>query len=222
MSVHTTVIGVQYMSCNLKGKPIKDIGIVNWKENVFYVKVSRYKVIVKQPTREDIPLMIEARENTSTHSWKRYAPFSTLWENWNQLTAEPMFRHKDRGRLHLIMKIKEEVVGFASQDYAVDAEGYWVYSAFCIVDKWQRRGVGTIFLLLSEYIAKVMGAKFGVAQTRIRHGLGTFQIRQRTGWKEVRHFVKDNREWSELKKYFPKTIRASREQLLTISEEISF
>ena len=197
---------------DLRGKPVEAIGILNAPENAFFITADNITLFVRQPRPRDLQIMREGMAKIDRKSWAFYAPYSSIWESLEQTVALPLFKRLSRNTLYMIMILDGEVVGFASHEYRGNGKGRHVIGGLCISNPWRGRGVGSLYLKLSEYIAVVNGARVFHGQTRVVGG--AYNIRMRDGWETVRMYDDKGTIKSTIKKVLPRTPTEIRDMLI--------
>lgn len=197
---------------DLKGKPVEAIGVVDAAENSFFIAADGVNMFVRQPRLRDHKPMLEAMAKIDRKNWFHYAPYSSIWEALDQAANLPLFKRTRHSALYMIIIIDDEVVGFASHKYQWQGEARNVTGGLCIVDPWWGRGVGSLYLKLSEYIAVFNGARMFHGQTRVIGG--TYNIRQRDGWETVRFYMNMETPMVAIKKVLPRNIGDIRRMLI--------
>lgn len=176
---------------NVKGKPIDEVGCLDDVLNIFYAKIGDSTLIVKQPRAEDLPQIKEALKLASEYTYLRFP--SWLWKHSEGVCFMPIHMRNSAGRFFLIMVLDGEMVGFSHHKYWTRAEDDKEMDVFptpvgslcgnvelCVLDTYQRQGIGSIYAVLSEYIAKHNGVHFILGET-FKEG-GMLNIRMRDGW----------------------------------------
>jgi len=176
---------------NVWGKPVDEIGCLDDANNVFYAKIGDSTFIVKQPRIADLPQIKEAQKLASEYTYLRFPCW--IWKHAEGVCYMPIHKQDTRNRLFLIMLLDGEIVGFSQQRYWYlteedkEREGFPVPAGslcgvanFCILDTYQRQGLGSIYAEVSEYIVKHNGAKLMIGET-FKEG-GALNIRLKDGW----------------------------------------
>ena len=197
---------------DLKRKPVEAIGVVDARENSFFIKSDNVTIFVHQPRPRDIQAMQESLAKIDRKSWALYAPYSTIWETLPQAVALPLFDRRSQNTLYMIMIIDGEVVGFSSHKYMGLDEGRHVLGGLCITNPWRGRGVGSLYLKLSEYIAVFNGAREFHGQT-IFEG-SAYNIRMRDGWETTRIFEHKGAMLANIKRVLPRSLMEIRDMLI--------
>jgi len=191
------------------------MGYEDEENNVFFVTKKQRKIIVKQPRPENRDEVDRASRACSERTRLRYVsrgmrrvpqaqirPHKRKKPNKKRVKAPIcdllLFQKGQRGILNLIMELDGEVVGFdriifknAHEDpafkkvWGIDG-GLVAENYIAVVDKWQRRGIGSQVAPLSTFIAREFGADWMVGLTWVKGGM--VGIRLREGWNVVNLF----------------------------------
>lgn len=184
--------GVSYHAPqNLRGAPVDDVGCLDEKNNVFHAKIGDLTFIVKQPRISDLPAIKEGLGLASEYTFLRFP--SWIWRHAEGVCYFPLHKRGEVGTLFLIMVLGDKAVGFSHHKYWILTEKTQQKEGFpakagdlcgnvelCVLDPYQRQGVGTIYAKVSEFIAKHNGAKFILGET-FKEG-GMLNIRLKDGW----------------------------------------
>jgi len=176
---------------NIKGKTVDEIGCLDDRLNAFYAKIGDSTFIVKQPRIDDLPQIKEALKLASEYTYLRFP--SPIWKHAEGSCYLPLHERGTRGTLYLVMILDGNVVGFSHHKYWPLTEDIQEKENFpipigsicgnvelCVIDTYQRQGIGSIYAKVSEYIAKHNNAKFILGET-FKEG-GMLNIRVRDGW----------------------------------------
>lgn len=204
---------------DLKGKPVEAIGVMDAADNSYFIVSDSITMFVRQPLQTDLEAMKEGMAKIDRKNWGWYAPYSTIWDSLEQAANLPRFKRTSDGTLYMIMVIDGEVVGFSSHKYLWQGEARNVTGGLCVTDPWNNRGVGSLYLKLSEYIAVFNGAREFHGQTRVIGG--TYNIRQRDGWETIRFFMEHEIPMVAIKKVLPRDIGDIRRMLIGEDEDES-
>ena len=197
---------------DLKGKPVEAIGVVDASENSFFIVSNGVTLFVRQPRPRDLKAMQEGMAKIDRKSWALYAPYSSIWENLHQTVALPIFERMNQSTLYMIMILDDEVVGFSSHEYRGTGKNRQVIGGLCISNPWRGRGVGSLYLKLSEYIAVFNGAREFHGQTRVVGG--AYNIRMRDGWELVRMYDNKGAIMASIKRVLPRGVTEIRDMLI--------
>jgi len=146
---------------------------------------------VRQLSIDDYEDIKEALKLASEYTHLRYP--SPIWEHPQGICYLPRFEKGNLGAVYFIMKVNEEIVGLSHHNYWISGEktkkqedfpipigSKMVVAQLCILDPYQRQGVGSLYAKVSEYIAKHNGADFIMGET-FKDG-GMLNIRLKGGW----------------------------------------
>lgn len=136
-------------------------------------------LVVKQPRIEDYDRIVEAKQNFSPESLRRYhSPL--LRHIGRDLCEHPIFTAANEGKLYLISLIGDEIAILSQQNYSGKGEDRKADCALVIADKWQKTGVGPLHSEIIKPILKSLGAHR--ATGRIMTDKRMLEIFNRWGW----------------------------------------
>jgi len=182
---------VYFPHFNFKGVEVRGMGCLDNNRNIFCLYAGDTQFIVKQPMPSDLEGLMEGMSKASEYTFLRYP--SMFWEHPQGICNVPFFHPADSGILYLIMVIGETVVGMSHHTYWVlDEEtkqeenlpipvgNNICIAQLCVFDPYQNQGIGSLYALLSEYIAQHFDADFIMGETHGKKGM--VNIRLKTGW----------------------------------------
>lgn len=194
---------------DIRGDPVTTLGVLNHLKNSFHIGTDTLALIVKQPELGDFDAMKAGRGKIDRDSWERYAPYSTTWDSLQQIVDLPTFQRGAEGTLYMIIILDDEVIGFTSHEYRGIGASRFVIGGLCITPSWRKRGIGSLYGKLSEYIAVFNRAHEFHGQTRYEEGM--WGIRKRDGWTlKRRPFVVKGHVIVDIKKVLPKSLQEAR------------
>lgn len=168
-----------------------EIGCVDETLNVFQVSVGDSVFTVKQPRIDDLPAIREALKKASEYTYLRYS--SIVWKHPEGMCYLPLYVQGYLGRLYMIMMLDDTVVGFSHHRYWVldeeskEKEGFPISvgdtlcnAELCVLDPYQRQGLGSLYGKVSHFIARHNKAAFIMGET-FKEG-GMLSIRLKDGW----------------------------------------
>lgn len=151
--------------------------------NIYYAAAGGIVLIARQSRPTHVADMNRAADEMSVDT--RFLFCTTTMSQVIESANRPLFTNETIDYLHLNLMIDNEVIGFATLRFEIIEGERWARSGVGLVDKWQRHGVGTLYGYLSEYIARKLGAVALHGVTWPQHGRGMYQIRLRSGFKQI-------------------------------------
>jgi len=176
---------------NLRDISVDEVGCLDEANNVFYAKIGNSTFIVKQPRASDLPLIREGLKLASEYTFLRFP--SLMWRHPEGVCHFPLHKKGALGTLFLIMVFDGKMVGHSHHKYwrlteeTQEKENFPISvgslcgnAELCILDTYQRQGIGSIYAKVSDYIARHNGASFIMGET-FKEG-GMLNIRLKSGW----------------------------------------
>lgn len=175
--------------------PITDIKLLPGDWTVYSGRMGDIVMTVRQPQPKDLDAVYKAESQLSQRTIRRYGR-----TNPNVRPPNPppticdwgMFKPGDIGWLHVIMEVEGiGIVGFGKHYYDVASNFHRDFKlpnpddiasecTLCVIDKYQRRGFGTLYGSINELICKTNGSKWLIGKTYTKGGMHS--IRTRSGF----------------------------------------
>lgn len=154
---------------------------------------------VTQITQENLELALEAKSRISEESWELYVSGSPEFDAVYRVVKRRPLEPNGTGNTFFIMVLNDEVVGLSNHNYYTPDYGgdfRCVIGGLVILDEHQRKGIGTAYSHISVRIARYMGAKFFLGETRLNSPMHL--LRKRQGWQEKGTFERGGEDWVKI------------------------
>ena len=150
-------------------------------------------------TVENIEEACKAKDRISDESWELYVSGNQQLVTLERVVQRPPLRPGDTGTVFFAMLLNGKIVGLSNHHYYESLWGgnYCVCGGLVVLDKYQRRGIGTAYSHISVRIAKYMGAKFFYGETRTNSPMHL--MRKRQGWEILESFKRFGTDWIKIR-----------------------
>jgi RimJ/RimL family protein N-acetyltransferase len=159
--------------------------------NAWFIEVEGLRLVIRQARPDHIDDMKVALKGFHHSSWWRYTGDTAVRLDFDVWCGGPYFELSDAGRFYFTMWIDGECIGFCNVNVHGEGTERMVHNGVAIVNRWQRKGIGSLWGRLTEVMALDFGAYKMYSETRTEPTWGTYHLRLRQGgWRELRRFRK--------------------------------